>query len=246
MAASTYPNLLAHGIDNAGDVPAVFELFAGDTPQPATDQGQAADGQAIQQFQVLMHDAEGKLVPMTTAGDYATGTITVGGQPADGETVTINGVAITFEATAPAAAGQSLIGADTTETATNLRAVINDAPETYGVTASGTGTTVTLTAIAAGTAGNAITLAEAVTDAGFTVSGATLSGANAAEDVPSGNAVAVAAQAVAAATPGAFVPVYVAGCFNHEALVWPAGLATLRTRKMAFESSRGIVVKQLL
>lgn len=246
MAASQgYPNLLTHGVTNAGDVGPVFELFAGDTPQPATDQGQAADGQAILQFQVLKHDAEGKLVPMTTAGDFATGTITVVG-PADGETVTINTVAITFEATAPAAAGQALIGADDDETAENLAAVINDAPETYGVTATVAANVVTLTAIAIGTAGNSVALAEAVADAGFVISGATLSGANAAEDVPSGDAVAIAAQAVAAATPGAFVPVYVAGCFNHEALVWPGGLATLRTRKLAFERSRGIVVKQLL
>lgn len=246
MATSTYPNLLTHGIDSAGDVGAPFELYAGDTPQPAHDQGQAADGQAIQQFEVLMHNASGRLVPLTTAGDYATGTITVGGQPADTETVTINGEAITFIAAGVPTATQVLIGADTTETATRLREVINSDPDLYDVVASGTGTTVTLTAIAAGTAGNAITLAEAVADVGFTVSGATLTGANAAEDVPSGNAVAIALQAVPAATPGAYVPVAVAGCFNHEALVWPAGLGTLRQRKMAFESSRGIVVKQLL
>lgn len=245
MAASQgYANLLAHGVNNAGDVGPVFELFAGDTPQVATDQGQAADGVAIAQFQVLMHDAEGKVIPLTTAGDFATGTITLTGQPADGETVTLNGQAIAFEATAPATATQALIGTTFADTAQNLRDVINSNPELYGMTASGTAGVVTLTAIAAGTAGNAITTTEAA--ANLTVGAATLTGANAAEDVPSGNAVAVAAQAVPAATPGAWVPVYVAGCFNHEALLWPAGLTTLRTRKAAFESSRGIVVKQLL
>lgn len=241
----TYPNLRASGVSNGGDVPAVFELFAGDTPQPATDQGQAADGQAITQFQVLMHDAEGKLVPLTTTGDYATGGYTVGGQPTAADTITVNGQVITFVASG-AAANQVNIGATTADTAQNIRDIINSDPEKYGSVASGTGTTVTLTAIAAGTAGNSIATLEGVTSASFTVAGATLTGANAAEDVPSGNAIAIAAQPVAAETPGAFVPVYIAGCFNHEALSWPAGLATLRQRKLAFETSRGITVKQLL
>lgn len=247
MAASQgYANLLAHGVTNAGDVGPVFELFAGDTPQVATDQGQMADGVACSQFQVLMHDAEGKLTPLLTAGDYATGGYVVGGQPLAAATITVNGEVITFVAAEPVADDEVLIGATTAETAQNIRDRINSDPELYGVTASGTDTTVTLTAIAAGTVGNAITTTEGVADAGFTVAGATLTGANAAEDVPSGDATAISCQAVAAATPGAFVPVYVAGCFNHEALVWPAGLATLRTRKLAFERSRGITVKQLL
>lgn len=242
--AQSYPNLLAKGIDNAGDVPAVFELFAGDTPKVATDQGQANDGQAIAQFQVLMHTANGKLVPLSTTGDFATGTITVVG-PADTETVTVNGQVITFIAAGVPTATQVLIDADDAVTAAALADVINSDPELYDVTADVASNVVTVTANAAGTAGNAITLAEAVADAGFLVSGATLTGANAAEDVPSGNAIAIAAQAVPAATPGNYVPVYVAGCFNHEALSWPAGLGTLRQRKMAFEGTP-IVVKQLL
>lgn len=246
MATSTYANLLAHGITSGGDVAAPFELFAGDTPAPSTDQGQMADGVAATQFQVLMHDAEGKLVALTTAGDYATGGYVVGGQPLAAATITVNGQVITFITTGTPDVDEVLVGATTALTAQAIRDVINSNPELYGVTASGTGTTVTLTAIAAGTAGNSIATLEGVADAGFTVAGATLTGANAAEDVPSGDATAIAAQPVAAETPGAFVPVYVAGCFNHEALTWPAGLATLRTRKLAFERSRGITVKQLL
>jgi len=244
-SASTYANLRAHGVDSAGDVAPVFELFAGDTPKVATDQGQMADGVAASQFQVLMHDAEGKLVPLLTAGDYATGGYVVGGAPTAADTITVNGHVITFIATGTPDIDEVLIGT-TTETAQRIRDVINSDPELYASTASGTGTTVTLTAIAEGTAGNSIATLEGVTSASFTVAAATLLGANAAEDVPSGDATAVACQAVVAATPGAFVPVYVAGCFNHEALLWPAGLATLRTRKLAFERSRGIVVKQLL
>jgi hypothetical protein len=242
--AQTYSNLLAHGVTPAGDVPAVFELFAGDTPQIATDQGQAADGQAIQQFEVLMHTAAGRLVPLSLTGDYATGTITLV-NPADTETVSVNGQAITFIAAGTPTANQVLIDADDNVTAAAVADVINSDPDLYGASATVTNNVITLRAIAQGTAGNSVALAEAVADAGTTVSGATLAGANATEDVPSGNAIAVAAQAVAAVTPGAYVPVYVAGCFNHEALVWPAGLSTLRARKMAFEGTP-IVVKQLL
>jgi hypothetical protein len=240
--AATYPNLLASGITDEGRFDP-FDLFSGSGPHNTT-QYQAADGQAIRQFEVCTLSAGGRLVPLAQSGDYATGTITVGGQPADGETTSINGSAIAFVDADPAA-GECLIGADTTETATNLRAVINADPDTYGVTASGSGTTVTLTANTIGTAGNAITLAEAVTDADFTVSGATLSGANAAEDVPSGNAIAIAAQPVDAATPGNWVPVFISGGFNHEALLWPAGMGTLAQRRAAFTGSP-IYVQQLL
>lgn len=242
----TYANLLAHGVDNAGDVPADFELFAGDTPKVATDQGQMADGVACSQFQVLMHDAEGKLTPLLTAGDYATGGYVVGANPTAADTITVNGSVITFISSGTPDADEVLIAATPTLTAQAIRDVINSDPELYGSTASGTGTTVTLTAIAVGTAGNSVATLEGVTSGSFTVAGATLTGANAAEDVPSGDAAAISCQPVIAATPGKFVPVYVAGCFNHEALVWPAGLVTLRTRKLAFADSRGIVVKQLL
>ncbi len=241
----TYANLLAHGVDNSGDVPAVFELFAGDTPQVATDQGQAADAQAIAQFEVLMLDAEGKVIPFTIGDNYATGGYVVGGQPSNADTITVNGHVITFITSGVPTSVQVLVGATTADTAQSIRDVINSDPELYGSTAAGSGTTVTLTAIAEGTAGNSVGTLEGVTSGSFTVAGATLTGADASADTPSNEAYAIAAQAVPAATPGAFVPVYVAGCFNHEALVWPAGLSTLRTRKLAFAGT-GIVVKQLL
>lgn len=242
MATSSYANLLAHGIDNGGDVAADFELFAGDTPKIATDQGQAADAQAILQFQVLMHDAEGKYVPFTISDNYSTGGYVVGGQPTAADYITINGQAITFVSSAPAA-NEVLIGGTTSVTAQNIRNIINSDPEKYAVTAAGTGTTVTLTAIAEGT--GAVTTTENVTSGSFTVAGATLTGGDTSADTPSNEAVAIAAQACAAATPGGFFPVYTGGCFNHEALVWPAGLATLRTRKLAFAGT-DITVKQLL
>jgi|SRR6476620_11121445 hypothetical protein len=62
---------------------------------------------------------------------------------------------------------------------------------------------------------------------------------------PVQTAFAIAAQPMDAATPGKFIPVFVAGGFNHEALVWPAALDTLAERQAAFAGSP-IYVQQLL
>src|SRR6185295_12636366 len=96
--AATYPPLLATGVTDQGRFDP-FDLYGGES-DIVTDQGEAATGQAIRQFEVLMRNADGKLVPWTSAGGgYATGLITVGGQPVAAETVTLNGVAITFRVT---------------------------------------------------------------------------------------------------------------------------------------------------
>lgn len=241
MAAS-YPPLLARGITDEGRFDQ-FDLFAGNGDWNTT-QMQAADGQAILQFQVLSLDANGRLVPLSLAGNYAAGSIVVGGNPVAANTVTINGNAITFVVASPGA-NDCVIGTSTQVTADNLRAVINANPTRYGVTAGGTTNTVSLTANVVGTAGNSITLAEGVTDVLFTVSGATLAGANAVADVPSGNAFAIAAQPVPASTPGGWVPIFIGGGFNHQALVWPDGLGSLAQRKAVFAGTP-IYPQQLL
>lgn len=58
-------------------------------------------------------------------------------------------------------------------------------------------------------------------------------------------AFAIAAQPIEAATPGVFVPIFISGGFNHEALVWHATLDTLAKRQAAFARSP-IYVQQLL
>lgn len=118
------------------------------------------------------------VVVTNNSGLHAIGSITVGGQPADTETVTVNGQVITFVAAAPGL-HEVLIGASTSATAQNLIAEINAFPGIYDVNASGATNIVSLQAIASGVGGNAITLAEAVAAAGFTVSGATLTGGSA-------------------------------------------------------------------
>jgi hypothetical protein len=128
MAAS-YPDLLAHGVEDAGRFDQ-FDLFAGSGPWNTT-QMQAADGQAIRQFEILALVGN-KLVPFDPA------------------------------ATTPAQ-----------------------------------------------------------------------------------TAFAIAAQPVDAATPGARVPIFISGGFNHEALVWNAATDTLPERQAVFAGSP-IYVQQLL
>lgn len=238
--AATYPNLLASGVNDLGRFDQ-FDLFAGES-KIVTSQGQAANGQAIAQFQVLALDANGRYVPYVSTGDYATGTVTFTANPTAADTITINGQAITFVAGTPAA-NQVEIEATLAETLTSTVALINAHPATFNVTASASATVLTLTAIPEGTAGNTIALADSSTNTA--VSGATLTDVGASEVVPSGDAVAIAAQAVDAATPGNWLPVFIGGVFNHEALLWPAGFITLADRKAAFAGTP-ISVTQLL
>jgi hypothetical protein len=115
----------------------------------------------------------------------ATATITLGSNPANNNSVTINGTAYTFKAVLSGAADQVLIGAANTDTAQNLTDAINTAAgigTTYGsgttkhatVSAEVSSNVVTLTALLPGVVGNAYTLAKV--GAAITRSGATFSG----------------------------------------------------------------------
>lgn len=119
----------------------------------------------------------------------ATGTVNItGAGPADGDTVVVNGTTYTFKTTLTASttSGQVLIGGSAAAAATNLAEAINNTPAGSGVdygsltpkdanvTAAALGGTVTLTAITAGAAGDALTLVETGTNTA--VSGATLAG----------------------------------------------------------------------
>lgn len=119
----------------------------------------------------------------------ATGTVTVGAETA-ADTVTIAGRTFTLVAgTATVDANDYTkvkIGASPTATATNLTAAVNSwalTQNTPPVSATSAAAVVTITALADGTGGNDITLAEV--GATFTVSGATLSGGSAAGGIKS-------------------------------------------------------------
>lgn len=121
-------------------------------------------------FSYLVHDAirmSANYIPAVSA----TGSVTFSGLPVADETVTINGQVYVFKA---AAAGplEVTIGADADATGTNFAAKVN--ANSIVVTAVNAGGVVALTAISAGTGGNAITLVEAASNT--VVSGATLTG----------------------------------------------------------------------
>lgn len=109
------------------------------------------------------------------AGSHASGSVTLTGNPANNDTLDVNGTTITFKTASPSG-NQVLIGATPNDTANNLIAFL-DASSDSNITASEyslSGLIITVTAAAIGTGGNAITLAKSGTN--ITVSGATLSG----------------------------------------------------------------------
>lgn len=122
-------------------------------------------------------------------GAAATGTITIASNPSDGDTVTVNGVVVTFK-TSGATGNQVNIGASAGATATALAAFLNAASHaalsvaTYAANASA----VSVTYDVKGVAGNAFTLAAG--QASVTVSGAKLTGGTASTskkvEVPTG------------------------------------------------------------
>ena len=177
---ATYPSLLATGVGIAGRFDQ-FDLLAGED-DIVTGQGQVADGVAILQFQMLTFDNDGRLIPWGATGEHATAALTFTGQPTANDTVTVNGVAITFVASG-ATGAQVNIGTLATDTVANLVALINGTSSgtdpktlfpTYGIaplagtgvtaTVDATGLIVTLSAVTEGTAGNALTLSESTSN----------------------------------------------------------------------------------
>jgi len=244
---------MAQDIANSGTEAAYTPtlLFAGEAPV-ITDGGTVASGNSVTKYQVLGRNAAGKLVPLGAigAGDpagksFASGTVTFSGQPSDGDSVTIAGTAVTFK-TSGATGNQINIAGSATLTAQALKAFINaNHVATFPtVNATGDALVITITAEAAGAAGNAITLAKSGTN--LAVSAATLSGGS--DDVnqaaPETKVAAIAAQAIDATSADATGPVYLGGYFNHEALTWPASVNTLALRKAACQGS-GIYVREL-
>jgi hypothetical protein len=106
----------------------------------------------------------------------ATGTLTVGTNPTDGETIVVNGVTFTFK-TAPTGPTEILIGASTTETASNLATALTASVSASLIVASYSASTniVTVTYDAFGSTGNSFTLANS-SGTHVTRSAATLAG----------------------------------------------------------------------
>jgi len=241
---------LAHGVDTIGTFSPI-QLWAGE-PNGQTTQGRAAAGHVFGQknargetfkFPVVAL-VGGLLVPWNPLADgdvpnaYASNTITFSvAVPTAGETVTIAGQAITFRAAIDAdTEWEVAIGATLAETAANLAALINKQRQEFGV-ANGviaTSAAGVVTVKSAGTAGNAVTLAEAGTN--IAVGGATLAGGTDSDAeaggarVPYGilpHALDTTAEGYNAAVD---TPVFIGGHPNFDALDLPVGTTYLEIK----------------
>jgi hypothetical protein len=124
---------------------------------------------------------------LTIQATKAFGTITISGNPVDGETLNVNGTTYTFKTT-PTLGTHVKIAGTVTAMATALKTAINAHEsrniETFGATGKNTpqvvatsnAGVVTVTAVADGVAGNAIVLTEAATNVAVTGAGTLTSG----------------------------------------------------------------------
>lgn len=242
MTVQTDRDMLASGLSTL-DFPPQLDLYAGDAPV-FTDRGTAGADLVI--YQAVGRNAALAIVPhdptavSSVAVAHATGTVTFSANPAANDTVTIGGVAITFKASG-ATGSQVNIGADITATALALANFINGEIETLGVYASAALGVTTITAEAAGTGGNSITLAKSGTN--IAVSGSTLAGGtNTSMSSPEARLIGFTCQACAS---GDSVPFYAGGFFNHLRMIWHISLDTLLKRQAVCDG-KTLKVGQLL
>lgn len=248
--------ILAHGLTAEGSYEPI-QLWAGE-PNGQTTQGTCAAGHVFgklnsrgetYKFPVVAL-VGGLLVPWNPLADsnvpnaYASGTITFStAVPTADETVTINGKVITFKVAADPDEDEVTIGATLAETAANLAAFINahrmdfDVEDGNGVIATSAAGVVTVKS--AGTAGNAVTLAEAGTN--IAVSGANLTGGTDSDAEAGGARVPYGILPHALDTTdaeGAYdgpvdTPVFISGHPSFDALDLPEG-TTYQEIKAAF------------
>jgi hypothetical protein len=117
---------------------------------------------------------------LVTDGAKATGTITIATNPADTETIVVNGVTLTFSTT-PSGPLSVEIGADADATAANLKDVLATSSDAGILAATFTVVTsvITVDYDARGVEGNAYSLADGTSGGNVTFSGAALSGGTA-------------------------------------------------------------------
>lgn len=244
---------LAHGVDTIGTFTPI-QLWAGE-PNGQTTQGVAAEGYLFgkknsrgetYKFPVVALVA-GLLVPWNPLADsdvpnaWASATVTFStAVPTAAETVTINGDVFTFRAAADVENPYEVaIGATLTETATNLKNAINANRMNFGVPGGVIATSAAgvVTVKSPGTAGNAVTLAEA--GANIAVSGANLSGGTDSDAEAGGARVpyGILPHALDTTAEGyddpVNTPVFISGHPNFDALDLPEG-TTYREIKAAF------------
>ena len=214
-------------------------IFTGDSPDKYSVDYPVEANQDLKALTVVGFNRWGRLVRAVFAPvvEFASGTMTVQVASLAGDSCTIEGVEYTLSA-APAAANDVDIGADDAATAANLASAINaDGMEgAYGdgtvpnptVTATAVGTVVQLRARQPGAQGNAIALGE--TNNRIDRNAATLTGGFGGVR-PIG---ILPHSIVTAAGENTTAPVYHAGVFNPDRLVWGDSFGTDDQRKRAF------------
>lgn len=226
------------------------QLFAGEA-DVVTSRDMVKAGLVLEQYTVIAKNGAGEIVAWNPAlvgvgEDYANGTLTIANAvPVAGDKFTVAGRDYVFQAGAPADVDEVQIGGTIAASAANLATAINE-DDANGVMATAAGGVVTIRAAAPGADGNAITLAKVfATGANGSVSGATLASGNSSEGRATGILVHAMDTSGTGLNHSAYCPYYIGGIFNHEALVWPAGVDTLAARKAAFEGSNINVEKVL-
>ena len=182
-------------------------LFAANQELPAVaDALEIAAGQNLKRGSLV--NVSGAQIAATTDGVKASGTITFADQPSANDTVTIDTKTLTFKSADPGD-DEVLIGTDLAATIDN---VIEALPAS--VTGSKSAGVLTITAAAAGTAGNDIALAKSGSN--ITVSGAKLTGGI--DEVVDTDVYAVLADDCDTTEGAKEAAVYLTGEFNIDAV----------------------------
>lgn len=243
----------------AGDSYVSVDLFNAAIPHPVSEDFAYGENTELSAYSVVGLTAAGNLA-LAIQGDAAavaaSGALTFSGTGTAADTITIGARVYTLAAAA-GAANTVKIGATAAETAANLIAAINGAAGagvTYGagtvahadvLARANADTIVGLVAKVPGVAGNAIATTEAGTGTAF--GAATLTGGLAPAGIdPIG--VLITAISSGAGESGR-APVWRAGNFNPDALVWHGSFDTDAKKAAAFRGSpspTNIIVRKRL
>lgn len=182
-------------------------LFAANQKLPAVaDVLEIASSQDLKRGSLV--NVNGAQIAATTDGVKASGTITFAANPTADDTITVGTTTLTFKSADPGE-NEVLIGSDVAATIDNVIAALPDS-----VTGAKSSGVLTITAVAAGTAGNSIALAKSGSD--ITVSGATLTGG--VDEVVDTDVYAVLAEDCDTTEGAKEAAVYLTGEFNINAV----------------------------
>jgi hypothetical protein len=218
-----YPNLLAAGVTDEGTF-TPFELFAGESTI-VTSQGTVGTT-SVPQFVPVVRNTDGTISAWSDT--YASMTGTFSGAGTANDTITLHGVVFTLVAAATTS-HQVTIGGTAAETAANFAAKADAVSGETLMHAAAVGPVVTLSALTAGTAGNALAIAESGTSFSFTGAATTLAGGAVGA---AGVAIGISAQA---GIVGGHIPYFTGGSFNWKAITWPASITTLEQARAVFD-----------